>query len=229
MRVGVLALLLLLPGIARATTPPDACIRDMLAAWRALDTYRTVQTIQERLNGELQPEQRTRLSFRKPWEVQLVWETVHPGRKVYWSEARNDGEVLVYPGGLTGKALGVLSFSPENPILRRDTRHSMAEAGFGFLVEKIGSLFRDGSEVDALKMEREGVPVGGEPAWVVTIGKVDAFGYGRAELSVSQRTKLPVAFSGWDEAGGLVERFGWTGTQVNVALDPKVDFDLAYP
>lgn len=228
MRASLLALLLLLPGVARAATP-EACIGEMVAAWRALGSYRTTQTITERLDGELQPEQRTRLSFRKPWEVQLVWETVHPGRRVYWSEERRDGDVLVYPGGLTGRALGVLSFAPDNPILRRDTRHTMAEAGFGFLVEKIASIFRDGAGLDALKMEREGTPVGGEPAWVVSIGKVDAFGYGRAELSISQRTRLPVAFSGWDEAGALLERFGWTGTQVDVAIDPKVDFDLAYP
>lgn len=229
MRVALAGLFLLLLPRGAAAAAPQEHIAAMRAAWSALTSYRTSQTIQERMDGEMGPEQRMRVAFRKPWEIQLTWETVHPGRKAYWSETRKDGEVLIYPGGMAGRALGILSFSPDNPILRRDTTHSLAEAGFGFLAEKIGRLFAGSASSGALTLARDGAIVSGEPAWVVAISNVTGLGYGRAELSISQRTHLPVAFVGWETDGTTVkERFAWAATEVDAAIDERADFDVAY-
>lgn len=219
----LLPLLLAFPASAGTA---HGVVADMVGAWHTLRSYRAVQSIQERLDGELTAEQRMRVAFRKPWEIQLTWETVHEGRKAYWNPSRNGGEVLVYPGGLTGRAFGILSFSIDNAILKRDTRHTLAEAGFGYLAERIGRVFDAGAHPEALSVVRESATDGGTV--VLGIGSVPGLEYGRAELTVSARTRLPVAFSGWDAKGQLVERFAWGRVELDAPIAPTTDFDLAY-
>lgn len=210
-------------GLAVAAPPPLDVVADMVSAWRRLTSYRCVQIIQERVDGELLEPQRMRVTFRKPWEVQLTWETVHPGRKAYWSRSGPSPDVLVYPGGLTGRALGIVSFSMTNPILKQDTRHTLEEAGFGYLAEKIGRIFAGGANPQSLSSLRES---GAEVT--LAIGAVAGMEHGRAELTVDTRSDLPTAFAAWDAQGALLERFSWSQVALDVTIDPKVDFDLAY-
>ncbi|MFZ5477228.1 MAG: DUF1571 domain-containing protein [Myxococcota bacterium] len=222
-----MSMLLPLLAAAHAATAADY-VQRMGEAWRRLSAYRTEQTIQERVKGDLGVEQRMRTSFRKPWEIQIAWETVYPGRKVYWCACRNDGDVLVYPGGLTGRALGVLSLGIDNPILRRETNYSLAQAGFGYLVEKFSGLFPPGASTLSALGEPRPETISGEPAMVFTVGAVEGLPYGGAELAVSERTHLPVRLVAWGRDRELAERFTWLRTEVDPKLDDGVDFDLAY-
>lgn len=208
---------------ALAAPSPADVVADMVTAWRHLTSYRCVQTIQERVDGDLLEPQRMRVTFRKPWEVQLTWETVHPGRQAYWSRSGPSPDVMVYPGGFTGRALGILTFSMSNPILKQDTRHTLEEAGFGYLAEKIGRIFAGGANAQALSLLREG-----GAGVTLAIGAVAGMEHGRAELTVDGRSDLPSAFASWDSQGALIERFSWSQVAIDVAIDPKVDFDVAY-
>jgi hypothetical protein len=197
-------------------------------AWRKLTAYRTEQSVQERVKGELGPEQRMRTSFRKPWEIQITWETVYPGRKVYWCACKNDGDVLVYPGGLTGRALGTLSLGIENPLLRRETNYSLAQAGFGYLIEKFTGLFPPGASTLSALGDPRSETVAGEPSQVFRVGPIEGLPYGSAEIAISDRTSLPVRLVAWGRDGELAERFLWSSTEVDPQVDEQVDFDLAY-
>ena len=103
-----------LASAADAPAKAEELIGRMKGAWDHLAAYRTTQVVQERVKGELGAEQRVKVAFRKPWESSSNGRRVHPGRKVYWSAARHDGEVQVYPGGLAGRAVGILSFALDN-------------------------------------------------------------------------------------------------------------------
>jgi hypothetical protein len=218
---------LLLIAHAEASTAADH-IRRMGEAWRRLSAYRTEQTVQERVKGDLGVEQKMRTSFRKPWEIQISWDTVYPGRKVYWCACKNDGDVLVYPGGLTGRALGTLTLGIDNPILRRETNYSLAQAGFGYLIEKFTSLFPPGASTLSALGEPHAEVIAGEPTQVFVVEAIEGLPYGSAELAISDRTSLPVRLVARGRDGQLAERFHWSNTQVDPPLDEQVDFDLAY-
>lgn len=218
----VLALLIVAP-LAHARSAEELVTR-LKRAWDGISTYRTDQLMQERVRGTLGPEQRVKVAFRKPWEIQLEWETVHPGRKVYWSGTRHEGEVQVYPGGLTGRTLGVLSFAPDNPILRRDSNHPPADGGFGYLVVTVLKAAAAGTLAGAPVQ----TSVNGERAWSVAIPEVTYAPYARGELVVSDATGLPLKFTGWQADGGVYERYEWSATVVNVPLVDAVDFSMGY-
>ena len=206
----------------------EARVDEMLTAWRGLSGYRTEQTVQERVGGELGTEQRMRVSFRKPWEIQLEWLTVHEGRKVYWCACQNDDKVLVDPGGMIGSAIGLLSFHPENGLLRRDTNYRLSQAGFGFLVEKLAGVFPAGRDAGALLRDAGEEAIAGVQTRHLVIGVVPGLPYGGADLWIDTRTHLPVRFSARNPAGELAERFTWGAVTVDPPFVDTVDFSLAY-
>jgi hypothetical protein len=223
MFVALACLLLSLP----AEASPTDWVESMRRAWSAVDSYRGTQRVQERVDGELLPDQRMSVVFRKPWEIQLVWETVHPGRRVYWSPTRFGGNVRVHPGGWTGRATGILTLAPTNPMLKQESNHTMAEAGFGYLIEQVTSTFARGAADASLPPTRPDV-VEGEPVWSVDLGPSTQQGYARAELAIGQQTNLPVRWAAYDATGNLIERYHWLRVQVNTPIVERVDFDLAY-
>lgn len=222
----VVVALLLLASVAHAETG-QALLARMEAAWHKLEAYRTGQLIQERVRGELGPEQRVRVAFRKPWEIQLEWETLHPGRKVYWRADRHGGKVQVYPGGFTGKTLGVLSFSLDSAILKRDTNYTPAAGGFGYLIETVVKYAN-------AKTNRPtaGAPIAqtvhGEAAWSVALANIGHERYDSAEIVVSKATGLPLKFTSWRADGQLAERYEWYETELEPKLADTVDFSVGY-
>ncbi len=219
--------LLLTVSFASAQTAEELVGR-MKGAWDALSTYRTTQIIQERVKGELGPEQRVHVAFRKPWEIQIEWESQHPGRKVYWSAARHEGEVQIYPGGFAGKAVGILSFALDNRILKADTNYSPADGGFGYLVKLVSSSLAPSSP----HRPTLGAPVastsGGDRTWTLALDDVQHPRFSRAELLVSTTTGLPRRFTAWAADGALAERYEWFDTEVNPVLVNEVDFSSGY-
>ncbi|MDP2310050.1 MAG: DUF1571 domain-containing protein [Pseudomonadota bacterium] len=215
--------------LASATESSEALIDRMKGAWERLSSYRTSQVIQERIKGQLGPEQRIKATFRKPWEIQLEWESQHPGRKVYWSAAHHDGEVQVYPGGLAGRAVGILSFSPENRLLKTDTNYSPADAGFGYLVKLVSASVAPTSPHRPTLAEPVSSTSGGEPTWTIAMTDVQHPRFARTELLVSATTGLPRAFTGWGPDGALAERFEWFNTEIDPVLVDSVDFSAGYP
>jgi hypothetical protein len=213
-----------------ATSPAEAASTEwydsMRVAWSSLTTYKATQRVQERVRGELTADQRMSVVFRKPWEIQLEWETVHPGRRAYWNPARFGGSVRVDPGGWTGSATGILTFKPDNPLLRQDTNRSMAQAGFGYLVERLTKALARDAAAGTLPEARPDV-VEGEPAWIVSLGPDFAEGYAGAELALGQNTDLPLRWTAYDASGKLLERYHWLRVAVNARVVDKVDFDLA--
>lgn len=217
--------LLLVASLAHAQSAPDLLVK-MKRAWETLSSYKTGQIIQERVRGELGPEQKVRVKFRKPWEIQLEWETLHPGRKVYWNAARHDGEVQVYPGGFTGRTLGILSFALDNSILKRDTNYTPAAGGFGYLIETIAKT-AEGTKRPTASQPVAGT-VRGEAVWSVALAGIDNPRYQKAELVVSAASGLPVRFTSWTNDGTLAERYEWYETVIDLKLDDKTDFDVGY-
>lgn len=210
-----------------AAESAEELIHRMRGVWDGLDSYTTSQVIQERIRGELGDAQSIVVAFRKPWEIQLNWQDVHPGRKVYWCASRHDGDVQVYAGGFAGRAVGILSFRPDNGLLKRDTNYSPADAGFGYLVKLVSGALAPGATPPTFT-EPTLSSVRGQRVSVIQARGITHPRMVRAELVVYQSTGLPARFTGWNAQDQITERYEWYDTVIDLPIVESTHFDAGY-
>ena len=92
----------------------------------------------ERLEGELSPNHVIDLKVRNdPFSVSMVWQEPKDlqGQEVVYVAGKNDGKMLVKPGGVLG-SVGFLALPIDDPRTRKTSKHKITEAGIGNLIEK---------------------------------------------------------------------------------------------
>jgi len=185
----------------------------------------------ERLEGELSPNHVIDLKVRNdPFSVSMVWQEPKDlqGQEVVYVAGKNDGKMLVKPGGVLG-SVGFLALPIDDPRTRKTSKHKITEAGIGNLIEKCEAGWT---------MERK---------LKVTTVKVAAYTYAkrrctRVELTHSgkaggqikhyknvvyfdEKTSLPIRVEnyGWpcddDQAPPLVESFSYVNLRLGVGLE----------
>lgn len=112
-----------------------------------MKTYKVTMIRQERVGGTLQPEETVVLNLqREPRAVRLEWpEGPQKGREVLFAEGSHGGLIHVKLANLPG-VLPRMSFAPNNPMVTRNSRHPIQEAGFeGILLNIEKALTADQS------------------------------------------------------------------------------------
>jgi hypothetical protein len=85
---------------------------------------------QERVDGELLPEEAMLLKFQKPLKVYMKWlEDPHRGREALYVEGRDDNKVIAHEGGIWGFV--TLSLDPRGSLAMKDSRQPITDIGFG--------------------------------------------------------------------------------------------------
>jgi hypothetical protein len=141
------------PGLEEPAQPPDAPQADpdvLLAAAQAkldkLKTYQVSITRQERVDGRLQPEEELLLSIRRePRAVRLEW-TVGPskGREVIYSSATDPHMLFVHQPG-AALVLPSMKISVDSPLVMKNSRHKITEAGFEAILENLRRAQKSGA------------------------------------------------------------------------------------
>ncbi len=104
----------------------------------ALQTYQMRVSRLERVNGQLQPQEDILLSIRRqPKAVRLEW-TSGPskGREVIYSSARDPRMIFVHMAS-TAIPLPVMKFPVDSPLVMRNSRHAITEAGLDTILENL--------------------------------------------------------------------------------------------
>jgi hypothetical protein len=104
----------------------------------ALKTYQMKVTRVERVNGKLQPEEEILLSIRRaPQAVRLEWENgPSKGREVIYSQEIDPRMLFVH---MPSKAISlpVMKFPVDSPLVMRNSRHAITEAGLDTIVANL--------------------------------------------------------------------------------------------
>lgn len=108
------------------------------------DSYTALLTRRERLKGRMQPEEQMVFKFRQqPWSVYFKWVgNEHKGREVIFVKGQHDGKIHT----LTAAGDGFLgagkhwAVSPDNMLVKANSRHAITESGVGVLIERFGEL-----------------------------------------------------------------------------------------
>jgi hypothetical protein len=109
-----------------------------------ISDYTAMLHKQERMGGRLGEVQKIECKLRhEPFSIYMKWHTGDIGRELIYVEGRNDGNLVVHPGGWKGRLTGALSIDPNGAMAMSESRHPATQAGLTRLAETILSYHRE--------------------------------------------------------------------------------------
>jgi hypothetical protein len=221
---------------ARSQTPEEAraakLIEDAKLSFTRVRDYTGTLVKQERIGGQLQPEQFVEMRVRQqPFSVYLKWTSPkqYVGQEAIYVAGKNNNEMRAKGSGLAAIA-GYISLPPTHPRAMKQSRHSITESGIGNLIEMIARSYEmerrvSGSQV---KVTFADYAFQQRPCTRVEIAQLANHGQSycyRCVIFVDNETKLPVRFeaydwpkSGGDPQGELLECYSYINLKFNVGL-----------
>jgi hypothetical protein len=206
------------------TGPARQAQRDVPATtgdWKAiltqaeakLDTLRSYQmrvSRQERVNGQLQPEEEILLSIRRdPKAVRLEWASgPSKGREVIYSSTLDPRMIFVHMPP-TAIPLPAMKIPVDSPLVMRNSRHAITDAGLDKIVENLRKSERGGDQSNpnpgVLKYQGTDKPEGLARACHHFV-RLTANGE-TWNVYLDERSLLPCMVVGQDSHGALIERY----------------------
>lgn len=208
---------------------------------------------QERVDGELQPENEMQFKIRTandgkdPRSMAVYLKFLRPdeaeGREVIWVADKNDGQILGHEGGWKG--LLTLKLDPLGKIAMWGNRYPVTEIGFQKLIEQLLVRGQQIQESGGAVVEMiDGYQVGDRSCLLIRVkphrmqmGKLPdgtVFEFSLAEIALDQERSIPLYYAAYgipESTGGtppLLESYQYLDVEINVGLEEK-DFDPENP
>ncbi len=200
-------------GRNRSTAPSSQEILARVSqAIDRLNAYQVQMTRSERVGNTLQPEERILLSIRRePRAVRLEWENgPSKGREVIYSSAIDQRTLFVHMAG-NGLPLPTMKIAVDSPMVRKNSRHSITEAGFDVMLKEL--LLADSNDPGAVVYK-------GLVNLPGANGKAHEFVHHTPNnedwtVAIDPASYLPVHVEARDRAGNLIERYHYSGLKPN--------------
>jgi hypothetical protein len=230
-----------LAAVAAAQTPPTASPAelsarlnsDAQASFARVKDYVGMFYKQERINGQLQPEQTIQLRIRQqPFSVYMKW--VGPqkfvGQEACFVAGKHNNQMRAKSSGPLLGAIGFITLDPRDPKAMANNRHTITEAGLGNLIEKIVA----GAEKERSLPPEQLTITSGEYRFLnrpvtrlETTRRVNdgSFFAHRTVVYFDRETRLPTRFEAYDwprqggqPGGDLLECYSFVDLKFNVGL-----------
>jgi hypothetical protein len=205
---------------------------------------------QERIRGELQPEEYMDAKIRNrkvqdgkvvvPLSVYLKF--VNPnavkGREVVWVEGKNNNKLRAHEGGAAGRFLPSVWLDPDGALAMRGQLHPIYDIGIENLVLKL--IERGEKERKFGECEVTFIPGARINGRLCTVLKVihpiqrPHFEFHKAEIFIDDALKIPTRYAAYfwpDKPGGtepVIEAYTYLNIKTNVGLS-DADFDSNNP
>jgi len=196
-----------------------------------VDSYTAIFHKQERVEGELLPEERTELKFQKPFKVYMKWlPGPHKGRETIYVEGANGNRLKGHEGGL----LGVINVNlePSGDTAMKGNRHPITDVGLEKLVAKLATNARLGQTNGHLQTLDHGEEIvfGRKTRRLEGMFPPEQRGYycRRAIVNVDEELKVPIKVQIFDAENQIVEIYGYENLRLNAGLT-AADFDPKNP
>jgi hypothetical protein len=188
--------------------------RGMLAPVRS---YQATMIRQERVGETLQPREELVLSVRRdPFAVRLEWPTgPTEGREVLYSTVETAGKMQIrQPGSIVPR----LTLAPDSPLVRKNSRHPITEAGFDQLLDNLDASIRSADAGDAgNRITLDGpatIDDVGRPCHRITEIRPNGETW---VVGLDTESLLPIYVHGTDAAGNLLESYAFRDVRLDVA------------
>jgi hypothetical protein len=216
--------------------PLDRPLRMIMEAreqYNLVQNYQGIFISQERVNGKLQAEEATEMSFRKtPFSVYMKWLAPKDkvGQEVAYVQGRNQGQMRVLP---TWPKMW-MNIAVNDSRVMQHSRHTILEAGFGNLIERCGKCWEAERLLNKTQVqiaEYEYNKRRCARVEVVHTMRDPSFYCYRSVVYFDAQTKLPVRMEcyDWPRQGGppegeLLECYSYVNLQFNVNM-PETMFN----
>lgn len=207
---------------------------------KQVDGYTATFRKQERISGDLRPEQTLAMKVRhQPFAIYLKFLAPTQGKEVVYAEGHHDNKVIAHSSGVSRWLVPRLAVAPDHPLALADNRHAVTEAGLANLTERlIGFRRLDLDDQDAVTIldrttDREGRP------WLRSVHthprRTPERPFARVEVLYDPESRFPLHISNfdWPEPGHqgellLAERYFYDELDLTAPLS-ALDFDPANP
>ena len=206
-------------------TPPVTLIGMGREAVKALGPYRYRMAKQERVGGELLPVQDIDMFVQeKPFAVRLHYVGgPAKGRKVLYNPSERKDDFRVREAGFLG-VFGAVWISIESGLAKKDSNHTVKEAGMGALLERFEHDLKKADGVGGMKVVHEGWDkLGHWCTMYVAPNGGKGFDSAKSRICTDVDTRLPAKVEGFDGAGAVTERYEFS--DVRSAVYPPKYFD----
>jgi hypothetical protein len=213
---------------------PLRLIAEARLAFQNVKDYTCILVSQERIHGEMRPENVIFMNARKePFSIYLRWMAPKGlvNQEICYVVGRNHGMMRAHSAGLLG-IVGFVNLDPRDPRVFDYSRHAITEAGIGHLIDQYGNYWLaerpwnrlhvvvEEYEVDHRRCTRvEASYPGSKP------GQFYAY---RSVIYFDRENHLPIRVEnyGWPRPDGppggeLLEKYSYVGLCLNVNLDDK--------
>ena len=176
----------------------------------SMATYQAKVSRIERVNGHLQPEEEFLLSIRRePRAVRLEWSSgPSKGREVIYSSELDPRTLFVHMPS-TPISLPVMKIAVDSPMVTRNSRHSITEAGLDTIIDNLRKAERDGdtksSKSGVLSYDGKKKPAGLDRVCHQFVRRTSSGEIWNVYLD--ERTLMPCMVVAEDSHGQLIERY----------------------
>ncbi len=219
-------------GASNERPDPLAWLGDSRSVLAAVDGYSAIFHKQERIDGDLNPEETILLKFRKPFQVYMKWiRKPHQGRETLYVEGRDGDRIVAHEGGILGVV--TVKLDPRGARARKGNRHLITDTGLENLVRLLDANLR--RALDAGRLSRR--DLGDDEVYGVKTRKMefvlsDASGTDdychRALVWFDPVRKVPLKFQAFDRDGRMLESYSFESLDLHARLT-DADFDPANP
>ncbi len=197
----------------KPTGDPAQVVAEARSALNSMTTYQVAMHRQERANDTLQPEEDVVLAVRRePRAVRLTWPSgTNQGREVLYRADEPGGQMHIK---MANAALPRLSMSPDSPMVMRNSRHPITEAGFDSIIESLEGAVRS-PETSGIKYTGLEAQGGFDHALQCLVRNTPTGETWRVYLD--PQTHLPALVVAVDARGELLERYLFRDVRPNPA------------
>ena len=207
---------------------PEKWISQAEAAYDQITSYTAILYKQQRVAGELLPEETILIKFKKPFSLYLKWiEQPHKGSELLFVQGWNEDRVRAHRGGFF--RFITRDLEPTAPELMKDNLRPVTDIGIGQLVNIVATNIRKAIEADELTFSalgEETVYGRATELFEITFPKVSANQYDAYRFVINQdvESRILVRIRSYDRNDQLVEAYGYE----NLDLDARLtDADFA--
>jgi hypothetical protein len=221
---------------ASSTNPLDEPLRLLARAqqvFRGVRDYTCTLIKQERMNGQLQPVMVMSMMVRnEPFSIYLKWHQprANVGQEACYVAGRNGGKMRAKATGVLGVA-GFVSIDPDDPRARKNSNHSITEAGLANLLGRFDRGWRAEYPLNRLQ-----VRVGEYEYNKRRCMRVETTHTTRVQTPVyrsvvyfDKEVQLPIRVEAYDwprqggnPGGELIEVYNYVNLRLNVNLPDEV-------
>ncbi|MGP0064514.1 MAG: DUF1571 domain-containing protein [Isosphaeraceae bacterium] len=137
---------------------PKALLAKSEAKVQSLSTYQVKISRTERVGGRILPEEQIILSIRRdPKAVRLEWaDGPNQGREVIYSSRIDDKSLFVHMPK-SAIPLPTMKIPVNSPMVMKNSRHSITEAGFDTIIENLRKTEDGSSKADMSRLAYRGI------------------------------------------------------------------------